>query len=116
MDGVKSYAEFEVIDIVDESSPYPVRLVLEWALYCNGIINLKKRQMSFEDGANRIIVPIDPVEGPRFIKTVRDERELYTIYNITSNVGDYVETGAKGNLNWDNSSSWENDSEQALEE
>jgi len=29
MDGVKSYAEFEVIDIVDESNPYPALLGIE---------------------------------------------------------------------------------------
>lgn len=116
MAGVKSYVGFEVIDIVDDSNPYLALLGIEWALDCNSIINLKKRQMSFEDGTNRIIVPINPAEGPRFFEPVRHERELDTIYNITANVADYVEPDVEGKLNWDNAISWDNYSEQALEE
>ena len=41
LDGVKSIAEFEVIEIVDDSNPYPALLGIEWAHDCNAIINLK---------------------------------------------------------------------------
>ena len=84
LDGVKSVAEFEVIQIVDGNIPYPVLLGIEWAYDCNAIINLKRRHMSFEDGTNRITMPIYPSEGPRYVKRVRDEGELDTIYNITT--------------------------------
>lgn len=82
LDGVKSIAEFEVIQIVDDSSPYPALLGIEWAHDCNSIINLKIIHMSFEDGTNRITVPINHSEGSRYIEPVRDEGELNTIYNI----------------------------------
>lgn len=60
LDGVRFVAEFEVIEIVDDSNPYPALLGIEWALNNNAIINLMKIQMSFDDGTNRITALIDP--------------------------------------------------------
>lgn len=80
LDGVRSLAEFEVIDIIDDNNPYPTLMGIEWALDNNVVINMKKRQMSFEDGKNRIIAPIDPEEGHRYVEPVTDERELDNIY------------------------------------
>jgi len=111
LDGVRSVAEFEVIEIVDENSPYLTLLGIEWALNSNAIINLKKRHMSFNDGKNRITTPIDPGESQRYVEPVRDERELDTIYNISSNKADYVEPDGDGKLSWENTSSWDGDSE-----
>lgn len=116
LDGVKSTAEFEVIEIIDNKSPYPTLLGIEWALDCNGIINLKRKQMTFDDGTNRITTLIDPAEGPRYVKHVRDERELDTIYNIMANHVDYVEPNEEEKLSWENMISWDGDSEQALED
>ena len=73
LDGVRSVADFEVIEIVDDSNPYPALLGIEWALNNNKIINLKRRQMRFDNGNNRITTPIDPGEGQRYIKPVKDE-------------------------------------------
>jgi len=72
--------------------------------------------MSFDDGMNMIIVSIDPSEGQRYVETVRDERELNTIYNITSNKADCVEPSRDGKLSWENKSLRDGDSEQALED
>ena len=41
-------ANFEVIEIVDDSNPYPVLLGIDWAIEMNGVINLKKWKMIFE--------------------------------------------------------------------
>lgn len=90
-------------------------LGIEWAHDCNDIINLKRRQMSIEDGTNRITMPIDPSEGPRYIEPVRTKGELDTIYNITATQVDHVKLDEEGKTSWENSSSWEGDSEQALE-
>jgi len=60
LDGVRSIAEFEVIEIVDDRNSYPVLLGIEWSLNNNAIINLKRRHMSFDDGKNRITAPTDP--------------------------------------------------------
>jgi len=43
LDGVKIFAEFEVIKIVDDNNHYPTLLSIEWALDSNDIISLKKR-------------------------------------------------------------------------
>jgi len=116
LDGVRSIAEFEVIEIVDDRNPYPTLLGIEWAMNNNSIINLKKRKMSFEDGINWVTALIDPGEGHKYVEPVKDERELDTIYNITSNTTNYVEPDVDGNLSWENKISWDGDSEQALED
>lgn len=64
----------------------------------NTIIKLKRRHMIFDDSTNRINARIDPSEAPRYVEPVRDERELDTIYNITSNTTDYVEPNGEGQL------------------
>ena len=60
IDGVRSFADFEVIDIIGDSRPYPALLGIDWAIDNMAIINLKKRQMTFEDTQIRVITPLDP--------------------------------------------------------
>ena len=43
IDGVCTVADFEVIEIIDDSNPYPALLGIEWALDNDAVINLKKR-------------------------------------------------------------------------
>ena len=59
IDGVSTLADFEVIEIIDDSNPYPTLLGIEWAMENAAIINLKKRQMTFEGNGLRIIIPLD---------------------------------------------------------
>lgn len=42
-DGVCTITDFKVIEIVDDSNPYPMLLGLDWAFDKMAIINLKKR-------------------------------------------------------------------------
>ena len=60
IDGVNTLADFEVIEITDDSNPYPALLGIEWAIDNAAVINLKKRQMTFEGKGLRVIVPLDP--------------------------------------------------------
>ena len=46
--GVRSLANFEVIEIIDDSTSYPTLLGIDWAFESQAIINLKKKTMSFE--------------------------------------------------------------------
>lgn len=48
MDGVQSMTDFEVIEIVDETDPYPTLLGIDYAFDNNAIINLKRRTMTFD--------------------------------------------------------------------
>lgn len=50
LDGVHSTTDFEVIEIVDDSNPYPSLLGIKWDFDNNSIINLNEREMIFEDG------------------------------------------------------------------
>ena len=43
LDGVITLADFEFIEIIDDSNPYPALLGIEWAMENAAIINLKRR-------------------------------------------------------------------------
>ena len=58
--------DFEVIEIIDDSDPYPALLGIEWAMENDAVINLKKRQMIFEGKYLRVILPLDPSQGERY--------------------------------------------------
>jgi hypothetical protein len=47
LDGVCTKANFELIEIVDDTTPYPTLLGLDWAFDNQAIINLKTRKMTF---------------------------------------------------------------------
>ena len=66
LDRVCSLADFEVIEIIDDSMSYPVLLGIDWEFYNQSIINLKKKTMSFEGNGIQVIVPLDPTLGPRY--------------------------------------------------
>ena len=49
IEGIQTYENFEVIDLVDDANPYPVLLGIDWAIYNQTIINFKKIILTFED-------------------------------------------------------------------
>jgi hypothetical protein len=59
---------FEVIDIVDNTTPYPTLLETDWDIDNQAIINLKTRKIIFESGEYRVITPLDPSEGGRYVE------------------------------------------------
>ena len=76
--------DFEVIEIVDDSNPYPTLLGIEWAFDTNVIINLKKCRMTFERKSLRVIISLDPNEGTGYTEPIHDyEDNLDQIYKIT---------------------------------
>jgi hypothetical protein len=42
IDGVRMFADFEVIEIVDDSCPYSVLLGIYWAFNNSTVVNFKK--------------------------------------------------------------------------
>jgi hypothetical protein len=66
IDGVRMFADFEVIEIVDGSCPYPAMLGIYWAFNDSTVVDLKKRRMTFEGDGLRFIAPLDPDEGQRY--------------------------------------------------
>ena len=87
IEGASALADFEVIEIVDDNNPYPALLGIDWSINMSGVINLKKRTLSFERKTLRVVVPLDPAEGLRYTERVRDYEEsdddLDQIYKIT---------------------------------
>ena len=61
--GFFTFADFEVINIVDDTNPYLALLGIDWAIDNQTIINFKKRILSFKDEEMRVVSPIDPLEG-----------------------------------------------------
>jgi hypothetical protein len=73
IDEVRTFADFEVIDIVDDSCPYPALLGIDWDFDNFTIIDLKKRGMTFEGDEHRFIAPLDLDEGHRCTEPIREE-------------------------------------------
>jgi hypothetical protein len=82
IDGVRTFAYFEVIEIVDDSCPYPVLLGIDWAFNNSTVVDLKKKHMNFERDGLRVIAPLDPHEGQRYIEPIREEDHAYELENI----------------------------------
>jgi hypothetical protein len=83
LDGVLSVADFEVIEIVDNSQQYLELMGLEWAFDNHEIINLKKMEVIFEVGDLKVIAPLDLTEGKRHIEQTEGNK-IDNLYNITA--------------------------------
>ena len=108
IEGLCTFTDFEVINIVDDTNPYPMLIGIYWAIDNHTIINFKKRILSFEDDEMRVVSPIDPLEGHRYVESVNSEGQgdyLDHIYNVSTLKDDYVNPIADGNLSWRNTSS-----------
>ena len=107
-----------MINIVDNTNPYPTLLGIDWAIDNQTIINFKKRILSFEDDEMMVVAPINPLEGQRYVEPVYSEGQgdyLYHIYNVTSLKYDYINPTSDGNLSWRSTSSCTSYSREALE-
>jgi hypothetical protein len=78
LDGVRTMPDFEVIDIMDNTTPYPTLLGLDWELDNQTIIKLKTRKMIFESGQYRVIEPLYPSEGGRYVEPTK--KKIITKY------------------------------------
>jgi hypothetical protein len=83
--GVCTKVDFKVIKIMDGTTPYPTLLGLDWVFDNQAILNLKMRKMTFESGEYRVIAPLDPSEGERFVEpTCLDLEEINRLYRTTT--------------------------------
>ena len=111
---MQNYANFDVIKVFNGEGSYPSLLGVGWANDSMPFIKFKKRMMNFENQDIRVIAPMDPNEGRRYIESVKDEviRGWDHAYNIFEY---YIHPTADGELGWNNASSVSSDSEDALE-
>jgi hypothetical protein len=99
LDGVHTMVDFEVIEIVDDTTPCQKLLGLDWEFDNQDIVNLKTRKMMFESGEYRVIEPLDPSEGEIFVEpTFLDLEEINQLYKTIAREEDYVNPNADGVL------------------
>jgi len=72
---VKTYANFEVIDIIRDKDPYPSLLGVDWAFKKYFVIDLKWETMTFKVDEFGVIKTLDPYQGPKFTDIVDDAEE-----------------------------------------
>jgi hypothetical protein len=82
IDEVRMFADFELIEIVDDSCPYPLLLGIDWAFNNSTVVDLKKTRMTFEGDSLKFIAPMDPDEGQIYTETIREEDCAYELENI----------------------------------
>ena len=90
----------------------------DWAIKNQTFINLKRRTLSFEDLGMRVVMPIDPPEGQRYVEPLKGEYHegnLDTIYNIFSMMDDYINPMTNGKLGWRSVRSYSLDLGETLE-
>jgi hypothetical protein len=114
IDGVHSIEYFEVLEIMDDSQPYPSLMGLEGDFDNQEIINLKRRDMIFELGDLKFIAPLVPSEGKRYIEPTRGN-DIDNLYNMTARMEDYINPISNGVLSWRSINSCAFDSEEGLE-
>jgi hypothetical protein len=116
LDGVHTMEYFEVIEIVDGTTPYPTLLGLDWVFDNQAIINLKTRKMTFESGEYRFIAPLYPSEAEIFVEpTSLDLEEINQFYRTTAHTEDYINPIEDGVINWRSITSCASDSNTGLE-
>ena len=118
IDSVRSLADFEVIESIDDSKSYPAPLGIDWAFDNLIVINLKKKQMTFEGHNIRIIAPLDPSMGALYVEPIRayeEVREIDDFYKMIATHDDYINPIADGTLRWCYTSSCTSDLEEGLE-
>jgi hypothetical protein len=91
-------------------------LGLDWVFENHSIINLKTRKMTFESGEYRVIAPLDPFEGERFVEpTCLDLEEINQLYRTIAREEYYVNPTTDGVLSWRSIISCASDSDMGLE-
>jgi hypothetical protein len=62
IDEVRTFLDFEVIEIVDDSCHYPTLLGIDWAFNNSTIVDLKKIRVTFEGDGLRVTDTHNPLE------------------------------------------------------
>jgi hypothetical protein len=116
--GAHTMANFEVIDIVDNTFPYPSLLGLDWDFNDQVINNLKTRKIIFESIEYKVIVPLDPSKGGRYVEPATDNimtEDVNHLYKTTTREEDYINPTTYGMLSWRSISSCASNSDTGLE-
>ena len=72
VEGMRTHTNFNVIEFFNGEGSYPALLGVGWANDSMAVINFKKWMMTFENQDIRVIAPMDPDEGRRYIEPVKE--------------------------------------------
>jgi hypothetical protein len=109
---VRTFTDFEVIEIVDDSFPYLALLGIDWAFNNSTVVDLMKIRVEFKGNGLKFIAPLDPDEGCRYTEPIREEYHAYdleNIYKLIARQRDYINPTADGNLSWRSKSAYSSD-------
>jgi hypothetical protein len=84
---VQSTSNFEVMDMVNESIPFPMLLGIDWTFENEAMINLKIRKMIFQAGNFRVVSPLYPSYCERYVEPMPDsvlEDDVNQLYRTTA--------------------------------
>jgi hypothetical protein len=118
IEGVTTKVDFEFIEIMDESDPYPALFGIDSAFHNNVMLNFKKNQMSFETNTLRVVVPLYPYEGDCYNGLVDEDAWSSIIENIYKATGcreDYINPITNGELRWRSVKYYDMDSKDSME-
>jgi hypothetical protein len=68
---VCNVVDFEVIEIVDENTPYRVLLGIDWEFDIKETIDIKKRHMVFKVEYLRVTVLLHRIEGRGYVEPTK---------------------------------------------
>ena len=71
IDGVRTFSDFGVIEIVDDSFPYPALLGIDWAFNNSTLVDLKKRHM-------KVQMKVHDTQSPSDKKMIHTNWKTYT--------------------------------------
>jgi hypothetical protein len=71
IDRVRTFEYFKVIEIIDDSCPYPMLLGIHWDFNNLTFFDLKKRRMTFEGNGLNFIETLDPDECRRYAEPIK---------------------------------------------
>lgn len=101
---VNTTTDFEVIGIMGDKDPYLVLLGIEWEYDNYAIIYLKRDTVTFEANGIKVVQPLDPCLGPRYIEPVDHNMEsdaLDKLYIVTTGRRpNYINPTANGLVSW----------------
>jgi hypothetical protein len=101
---VNTTTDFEVIGIMGDKDPYLVLLGIDWEYDNYAIIYIKRDTMTFEANGIKVVQPLDPCLGPRYIEPVDHNMEsdaLDKLYIVTTGRRpNYINPTANGSVSW----------------
>ena len=87
MEGLRTYVDFDLIEIADNTIPYLTLLGIGWEMENLVDINFKKRKMAFKNHYTRVISPLDLLEGHQYVEPIKDKFD--GVWDHSYNVCEY---------------------------